>query len=145
MGREGRHVLQNMANFITKWRRYIVRPVLQSTGGKQDKRGRTTNYCNFLLIIPMIFQATDSLPLRILEKLSFCQNQKQKEMKNNLEMRYLLYLNLLFLNSFKISSKLPIIECECKNVASATFLKSLSTKDIFLRILQECKNIFLKE
>ena len=72
MGREGRHVLQNMANFITKWRRYIVRPVLQSTGGKQDKRGWTTNYCNFLLIIPMIFQATDSLPLRILEKLSFC-------------------------------------------------------------------------
>ena len=66
-------------------------------------------------------------------------------MKNNLEMRYLLYLNLLFLNSFKISSKLPIIESECKNVAGATFLKSLSTKDIFLRILQEYKNIFLKE
>ena len=52
---------------------------------------------------------------------------------------------LFFLNSCKISRKLPITKSDYSNVASATLIKSLSVVDIFHQILQELRKLSLKE
>ena len=65
----------------------------------------------------------------------------------NLRNNYLelfIVFKTIFLNYYKISRKLSITENDTSNVAGATRLKSLSAVDLLLPILQEFRNIFLK-
>ena len=64
---------------------------------------------------------------------------------NYLELFFVLKSTVFFLNSCKIFRKLSITESDNSNVAGATLLKSLSALDILLLILQQFRNIFLKE
>ena len=56
-----------------------------------------------------------------------------------------LYWKLFVLNSWKMFKKLPITKSDFSNVVGATLPQSLSVVNIFLRILQEFWNNFLKE
>ena len=56
-----------------------------------------------------------------------------------------MYWKLFFLNSCKISRKLFITESDNSNIAGATLLKPFVSADILPPILQEFRNIFLKE
>ena len=63
------------ATFITKWANNYK--VVQGTN--QMKETGEIDFGNLLLHSPLICLATDTLPLRILEKLKFCYNQKKEE------------------------------------------------------------------
>ena len=63
------------ATFITKWANNYK--VVQGTN--QMKETGEIDFGNLLLHSPLICLATDTLPVRILEKLKFCYNQKKEE------------------------------------------------------------------
>ena len=93
---------------------------------------------------------TDALPVGILELLKFYYNQKKEGLTPppqtylcDLQAWEIIYKNNS--NCCKISRKLFITENDYSNVAGATLPKSLSPVDILLLILQEFRNIFLKE
>ena len=56
-----------------------------------------------------------------------------------------MYWKLFSLKYCKIFTKLSITEIDCNNAGGAALLKSISTVDILIPILQEFRNIFLKE
>ena len=93
---------------------------------------------------------TDALPIGIIELLKFYYNQKKEGLTPHHRRIFVTWKpEKLFIknnsNCCKISRKLFITENDYSNVAGATLLKSLSPVDILLLILQEFRNIFLKE
>ena len=93
---------------------------------------------------------TDALPVGIIELLKFYYNQKKEGLTPHHRRIFVTCKpEKLFIknnsNCCEISRKLFITENDYSNVAGATLLKSLSPVDILLLILQEFRNIFLKE
>ena len=141
--------------FITKWgNNHKV-----GQYRRQMKKTREIDSGNLLLHSPLIFLATVTLPLGILQKLKFCYNQKKEETKppttdisawfvslrNNYLQLFLVLKTFFHKNSSWISRNLSITETYYRTTAGATLLKLASAMDILLPILQEFRNIFLKE
>ena len=87
----------------------------------QIQKREGSRFVHQFLHFTLIHLVTDNFSLGIFEKLLFGYNHK------------------------KSSKKLSIRKIDFGNVASTTLLKSLSIAVIFLQILQEFKNIFLRK
>ena len=124
----GQSLLQS-GTATTEWDNIIGKQF--STEGKWEKRGRTIDCGSLLLDVPLICQATENLPLGISEKLNFFENQKKKEITSK--------------NLQNLWKSFGNYECDSRNIAGATLVKSFSAVVIFLQLLQEFRNIFLKE
>ena len=125
----------------------------------QIKETGKLDFCNLLLHLPLICLATGSLPIWILRSLNSViikKKTKKKSCPTTDVSAWFINLNLrnsyselfhvfkaISLNSCKISRKLSITESDYSNFAGATLLKSLSTVDILLPILQNLKRNFL--
>ena len=89
--KEGQVFLQNRISGITSQGRccisgnfyWKVGQLLQSTKGKQEKRGKTINFDNLVPYLPLICLAADNLHLRIFKKMNHCQNQRKKEIPHH--------------------------------------------------------------
>ena len=106
----------------------------------------------FFCPTPLIYRATDNLPLGRSEKLNLYYNYKKEShhptdvtaffvssLRNNLSM----FLIQKTENSWKISRKSTITESYFSNVAGASLLKSHSLMNTFLRIHKVFINNFL--